>query len=90
MITLTLDRIFDCRTANGGWTKSTVEACGMRWMDMTPGWPRRLVGRDISEQDWQHALAGKCVFKSRKAGRQSKCEELGAHPDSGTPAPGGW
>lgn len=88
---LTLQRIFECQTANGGWTRATLEAFGMKWSEKTHGWPARLAGRELSEEAWQRALAGKTVFKPRKDGLPRKERaQMQAHPDAGTPAPGGW
>lgn len=88
---LTIDRIFECRTANGGWTRATIEAFGMRWSDLHSGWPRRVAGREISDDDWKRALDGKSVFKPRKDGLPRKERApLCAHPDAGKPVPGGW
>ena len=93
MITLTLDLIFKCQTARKGWTNATLEALGLQPHEKTTGWPRRLVGRQLTDEDWQRAIDGGLKFLSRKSGKPRKVraeQELGAAPDNGTPAPGGW
>lgn len=93
MITLTLDRIFECQTERRGWTNATLEALGLYRHEKTTGWPRRIVGKQLTEEDWQRALAGRFKFVPRKNGKPRKVraeQELGAAPDQGTPAPGGW
>jgi len=93
MITLTLDLIFKCQTARKGWTNATLEALGLHRNEKTTGWPRRLVGRQLTEEDWQRAIDGRLKFLSCKSGKPRKVraeQELGAAPDKGTPAPGGW
>ena len=90
-MTLTLQKIFECQTANGGWTRATLEAFGMRWREKTPGWPRRIAGREISEANWQAALTGRNKFVPLKNGNPRKSHDaLGPAPDAGTPASGGW
>ena len=68
MITLTLDLIFKCQTARKGWTNATLEALGLQPHDKTTGGPRRLVGRQLTEEDGQRAIDG------ARAASRARCE----------------
>lgn len=61
---LTRDAIERCRTAKGAFTKATVEALGLRWHELKAGWPDRLLGKEVSDEQYAKALAGRQKFKT--------------------------
>jgi hypothetical protein len=58
---LTLDRemIDALRGERGAFTKATVTALGLRWRELQKGWVDRLVGTQMTIEDYERALAGR-------------------------------
>ena len=62
-VVLTRELINACR-ANGSFTNATLRALGMRRSNMMPGWPARLVGKEMSKDDYRKACEGKFLYNS--------------------------
>lgn len=78
---LTHELIESCRTEHGGFTKATINALGLSWNDLKgkSGWSHKLIGTDISDQEYQKALDGRYVYKSK--GRTPKIDREDAPED---------
>jgi len=58
---LTTEMIMDHRTAKGGWTNAQFAALGLE-VPPRHGWLRRLVGTDVTDQQWREFVAGAGVY----------------------------
>ena len=63
-ITLTYELVMACRTARGGWTSATIRAFNVP-LPLLSGWPKRLIGSQISKEAYQRALEGRTVYHHR-------------------------
>lgn len=60
---LTEEMILAGQTGNGGWNRAQLAALGIDWPPHK-GWKRRLIGTEISEQQYQRFLQLKHFPKS--------------------------
>ena len=49
MPVLTREIIFKGQSAAGGWNRKQVEAIGIAWRELTPGWIDRACGREVPQ-----------------------------------------
>lgn len=63
-IILTQELIECCRTERGGYTSATIAAFGLTFETMQVGWPRRLIGKRLSRDQYRAALEGRYVYRS--------------------------
>jgi hypothetical protein len=86
---LTLSLINACRTAKGGFTAATMRAFGLNFTDAKHGWVWRLVGKQITQADYQMALAGRFTFgstakeKNRRLANHAEFNFAGSIPSTG-------
>lgn len=69
MPVLTRKLIESCRTPRGAFTSATVRAFGLDWNSLVKGWPYRLVGTFISDEQYATALRGARVYVKEKTRR---------------------
>lgn len=76
-VTLTPMLIAACKTENGGYTSATIRALGMTLDEFTKGWPARLVGKRITEDQYAAALASRVKRKvAARIERESRQPQL--------------
>ncbi len=63
-ITLTDPLLKACRTAKGGLTNATINALGLK-KPLIAGWPNRLIGTRITQEDYARALAGSSIYRTK-------------------------
>ena len=59
---ITLEWLNRHRTARGAFTRKQVEALGLRWPPHPKGWLRKLVGREITEEQRRKFEQGASQF----------------------------
>lgn len=62
-----------CRTEHGCYSGATVRAFGLNWNSLKPGWPHRLEGNIITQDQYLNAFLGRLLLK-KKRGRQGHPE----------------
>ncbi len=68
-VMLTRDLIEKCRTEKGAFTGATVRAFGLNWNSLKSGWPRRLEGKVITQEEYMNALLGRQLAKKKNRDR---------------------
>jgi hypothetical protein len=66
---LTKDMIDACKTPSGSYTTETVIHFGLKF-PIIKGWTRRLIGQEISEENYKLAFAGRLKPKGKKNRRK--------------------
>src|SRR6266550_5963576 len=86
-IQLTLAQINACRTASNGFTSATMRAFGLNFTDAKRGWVWRLIGKQITQADYDRALAGRFTFgskeKKRRLANHAEFDFAGSIPSTG-------
>ena len=68
MLILNKELINACRTENTGtFTAETVKWFGLSFKNnaLKKGWVKELIGKQITEEDYQKALKGRLVFRKQ-------------------------
>lgn len=73
MLVITYDHLEELKTPRGGYTSATIKALGS---DMKKkGWRQRLIGKHVTEEQYQEALDGREKFY-KKMKRKKQVHEL--------------
>ncbi len=73
---LTRNLINNCRTDKGGFTAVTLNAFGVAWPSVK-GWSRRLIGAEITSENYKAALAGRHVYGQKISKRSFGAQKGG-------------
>ncbi len=65
-VVLTKELIDRCRTNGGAFSGDTIRAFGLDRKTMTPGWPVRLVGKTITQEQYLNAFLGRLLLKKTR------------------------
>lgn len=63
-VVLTRVLIDKCRTDRGAFTNATLIALGITKATLIRGWPDRLIGKSISAEAYQRAVAGRTMYST--------------------------
>lgn len=89
-VTVTDARFEELRTVRGGITNATIRALGVPF-PLRSGWPARIIGTIITDEQWTAARAGRDKLAKRKTDSPTPSTlHRPARPPTYTPIVGIW